>query len=149
MSETIVYGDPLATARISVATGRVPNLAVDAVISRHVGDALQGGVVYADYTHESVCVHVAGFCPGWLSRTFLFLVFDYAFTQMGVARVFSQIREDNLAALGFNRRLGFAPVAYIPGVFPGPLAMIVTKMEREECRWLALAQHYAREHVHG
>jgi len=149
MSEQIVYGGKEAAARIALAVGRVPNPAVDAPIAVYRDGILRGGVVYSDFTGESVCVHVAGFAPGWLTRTFLFMAFDYPFTQMGVQRVFSQMREDNLEALGFNRKLGFGPVAYIPGVYPGNVAMIITKLERAECRWLGLADYFTREHGHG
>ena len=149
MLEQIVYGNREAAVRIAVAVGRVPNPAVDAPISVHRDGELLGGAVYSDFTGESVCVHVAGFTPNWLTRLFLFMVFDYPFTQMGVRRIFSQMREDNLAALGFNKKLGFEPVAYIPGVFPGNVAMIITKLEREDCRWLALADYFKREHGHG
>jgi RimJ/RimL family protein N-acetyltransferase len=149
MSERIVYGDKEATIRISVALKRVPNPAVDAVIARYVGDELAGGVVYADYTGESAIVHVVGFQPNWLSRLFLFMCFDYPFNQMDVNRVFSQIPENNVLSLGFNAKLGFKPVAYIPGVYAGNVAMVVTKLEREECRWLKLAEYYRREHADG
>jgi hypothetical protein len=149
MSEQIVYGAKEAAVRIAVAIGRVPNPAADAPIAVYRDGVLRGGVVYSDFTGESVCVHVAGFEPGWLTRTFLFMAFDYPFTQMGVSRVFSQMREDNLEALGFNKKLGFTPVAYIPGVYPGNVAMIVTKLEREDCRWLGLAGYFKREHPHG
>lgn len=148
-SERIAYGDMDALIAVSNAVSRVPNPHIDAPISVYRDGILRGGVVYSDYTRESVCVHVAGFVPGWLSRTFLFIAFDYPFSQMGVKRVFSQIREDNLQSLGFNKKLGFEPVAYIPGVFPDNVAMIVTKLEREDCRWLDLATHYRREHTDG
>jgi RimJ/RimL family protein N-acetyltransferase len=146
MSERIVYGDRESVVRIAVALKRVPNLQTDAVIARYIDDELAGGCVYSDYTRESVVVHVAGFKPGWVSRLFLYMAFDYPFSQMKVARIFAQIPETNLVSLGFNKKLGFSPVAYIPGVFEGNVAMVVTRLERDDCRWLKLADYYRREH---
>lgn len=149
MSERIVYGDMDALVRVCNAVGRVPHPHIDGVVSLHRGDELRGGVVYSDYTKESVCCHIAGFAPGWLNRTYMYLIFDYPFTQMDVKRIFTQIKETNLVSLAFNQKLGFEPVAYIPGVFQDNVAMIVMKMEREDCRWLKLATHYRREYPNG
>lgn len=149
MSERIVYGDREAALRIAVAIGRVPNLATDAPISVHRNGVLLGGAVYCDYTRESVCAHVAGFAPGWMSRLFLYMVFDYPFNQMKVKRIFAHVPANNLVALDFNIKLGFKPLTSIPGVYPNDTAMMILRMEREDCRWLKLAGYYRREHADG
>lgn len=148
MSERIVYGDKHDLLVLSARLERVPNPLGDVVITRRLNGRLAGGVIYSDYTRESVVVHTAGFEPGWLSRLFLFMAFDYPFHQMKVNRIFAQIPETNLASLSFNQRLGFEIVTYIPGVYRDNVAMILTKLERDDCRWLALARYYEREHAH-
>jgi RimJ/RimL family protein N-acetyltransferase len=149
MSEKIVYGDPQDLLKVSMRLDRIPNPYGDVVITRRLDEDVAGGVIYSDFTRESVVVHVAGFKDGWLSRLFLFMAFDYPFNQMKVNRIFSQIAETNEISLGFNARLGFRPVTYIPGVYRNNKAMIVTKLEKADCRWLDLKRYYEREHADG
>ena len=102
-----------------------------------VRDGLRlGGVVFSGYTHESIGIHSASWRPRWLNRDLLFMTFDYPFNQLGVKRIFGQVPEDNERAIEFNANVGFRIVARIEDVFPGGVACLVMRMDREDCRWL-------------
>lgn len=124
--------------RIAKEAGTHFNPAVDIVIARvsNSGELL-GGVVYTNYTGASIGIHVAGFRPDWLNRDMLWVTFHYAFVQLGVKKVFAQMREANTKALEFNRKLGFKIVAKVADVFPDG-ACILSSLAREDCRWLDL-----------
>lgn len=98
-----------------------------------------GGVIIASWTGYggSVCIHVGGFMPNWLSRNLLFVAFDYPFRQLGVKKIFAQMKATNMAAINFNRRLGFEPKYLIEGAYPGA-DMLVTELTPETCRYLSL-----------
>lgn len=111
--------------------------ASDQCISR--GDdfgRFMGGVVLTDYTGAggSICMHVAGAHPRWLSRDLLWVVFDYAFTQLKCRKVFAQIRSTNNKSLQFAEHLGFKIITVIPGAFPDA-DMVVKQLEEVSCRW--------------
>jgi RimJ/RimL family protein N-acetyltransferase len=98
-----------------------------------------GGVIISNWTGYggSVCIHVAGFEPNWLSRNLLFVAFDYPFRQLGVKKIFAQMKATNMVAINFNRRLGFEPKYLIEGAYPGD-DMLVTELTPETCRYLSL-----------
>ena len=68
----------------------------------------------------------------------LFLAFDYPFNQLGVKRIFGQVPEDNHHAIEFNLKFGFRTVARVEGVFPGNIACLVMRLDRENCRMLTI-----------
>ncbi len=124
-------------AEVEKACGHVFNYRADVCLSRAHEGKLLGGVIYEGFTGSSIQAHVAGFAPFWLDRTFLWMMFDYPFTQLGVKRVFCQIRETNKAALEFNLKLGFKEVCRIDDVFPDGQC-VLTSLTRADCRWLNL-----------
>jgi RimJ/RimL family protein N-acetyltransferase len=136
MSELIVHGDH-DVARF--AAQRVPttfNPDVDVCIHRVVDGEVTGAVLFSDYTGESIVVSVVGLKPRWCSRKFLQVAFDYPFNQLNVKRIFAKINETNLLSLSFTSKNGFKAVGYIPGVFRDNVAMVICKLEREDCRFL-------------
>ena len=134
----IELANPEHIQRIEAACGRIFNYRCDVCLSRSRDGELLGGVIYEGYTRASIQAHVASFSPTlWMDRTFLWMVFDYPFSQLKVDRIFTQTRETNVAALEFNRKLGFKEICRIDGVFPDGRC-VVNAMAREDCRWLKL-----------
>ena len=131
----IICSDPVHGARIATAAGCSFDPAVDQVIAREENGELLGGVVYKDFTRESIAMHVAGFDPRWINKEMLWKAFDYPFVQLGCKTVFGPVPSYNTQALEFDRKLGFSQVAIVPGVFPGG-DLVVLAMKREDCRWL-------------
>lgn len=116
----------------------------DVSIGRLVDGRLIGGVLFKEFTHESIRMSVVGFEQGWLSRELLWAAFDYPFNQLGVQRVWSGMRADLLEVIQFNAHLGFKKVAEVPGIYPGNTSVVITQLERADCRWLRLkSRQYA------
>ena len=99
-------------------------------------DALLAGVLYTNYTGETICMHVAA-VEGrrWLTRGFLFACFDYPFGQLGVRTVVGLVPKKNKQARKFDENLGFRMTGCIPDGMPRDDLLIYT-MTRKQCRWL-------------
>ncbi len=105
---------------------------------------LIAGVLYQNFNGVNISAHIAA-VPGanWLTRNFLWVMFDYPFNQLGVKRITGVVPASNLAARRFDEHLGFVHEATLKDALPdGDLLLYV--MWRENCRWLAL-----KEKVHG
>ena len=50
-----------------------------------------GGVIFSNYTGESIAMHSAAWDQHWINRDMLFVIFDYPFNQLGVKRMFGQV----------------------------------------------------------
>ena len=124
-------------ALASVA-GAPYNPLVDISICRLKDDRRLGGVLFSNYTDESIAIHSASWHPRWINRDLLWVTFDYPFNQLGVNRIFGMVPEDNLAAQKFNYNLGFRLVTRIEGVYKGNITCLVMCLERNECRFLSL-----------
>lgn len=111
----------------------------DIVISRTKDDRLMGGVVYTNFTLESISMHLAGFHTHWISRDLAWLVMHYAFVQLGCSSIFAMIRSRNHKAIDFTSNFGFKCVTTIPGMFPeGEAALVYQLHKRDAERWLRL-----------
>ena len=100
----------------------------------HAGK-LVGGVTYDGFLRRSIHMHVASFRPSFLSRDFLFVVFDYPFNQLGVEVVYGLVASTNVRAVVFDRRIGFVDEAVLKGAcVDGDL--LILSMRRHQCRWL-------------
>lgn len=102
---------------------------------------LVAGVVYNEYNHVNINMHVASVGRHWLSREFLWAAFDYPFNQLGVKRISAFVEDDNRAAIRFDEHLGFKHEARMVGAYEhdGKVGdILLLKMLREDCRWLNL-----------
>lgn len=107
----------------------------DVSIANYRGDELLGGFALTAYLDASMCVHMAGTEPGWCSRDLLWMVFDYAFNQLGLYKLFALVKSTNYDALAQDMRAGFKLDTVLTDAFPDAHLMILS-MKRDECRWL-------------
>jgi len=109
-------------------------------VRRIQGPALFGGSIISGYTGRggSCGIHLAGTRTAWLSRTLLWVTYDYMFNQLGVARVVAQVPADNGRSIVFCLKNGFKELHKIEGIFPGGGALLVFVLERADCRYLNL-----------
>ena len=147
MIDEIVANSPIYGQAIAHHAG-VPFQCIDSSFARVVDGDLYGGVVYNGYTEASMMIHSAAFHDRWINRDLLWITFDYPFNQLGVHRLFGQVPADNLAALKFNRNLGFRTVAIIEGVYKDDVACHVMRMDREDCRFLKIRPRHIRRNSH-
>jgi RimJ/RimL family protein N-acetyltransferase len=127
--DQIVVNNPEHTQAIADLVG-IPVNPEPISISRVKDDKLLGGVIFYDYTGESLCVHVGAWDDHWINRDMLFCMFDYPFNQMHVGRIFAKIPADNEHSLRFNEKLGFQTVAVIPGVYIGGIDCVLRVIEK-------------------
>jgi len=96
---------------------------------------LVAGFVLNNMTETNAHVHIAGVGKRWLTKTFLFACFDYAFNQCGLKRLTGLVSEHNHEALRFDKHLGFEHEFTVPhGNAGGAVIMLV--MWKEKCRWI-------------
>lgn len=103
-------------------------------IGRQVDGKLVGGILYEDYNGANVICHIAGE-GNWLNKTFLWMIFDYPFNQLGVRRMTAPVASTNAACINFVERLGFEREAILHDAHPDG-DIIIYKMTADKCRWL-------------
>lgn len=91
------------------------------------------GVWYEDFNGKSVTCHIVFKKP--LNRTFLAIIFDYPFIQLGVDKIIGPVKSDNQKAIDFDKKLGFKEEARLLDAFPDA-DLIFFVMNKEECRFL-------------
>jgi RimJ/RimL family protein N-acetyltransferase len=143
----IKFNDPEDGAEIAKLAGTDFNPSINISICRHRNGKRMGGVIYQNFTGESIAAHSAAWDEHWINRDMTFVCFDYPFNQLGVKRIFGQVPEDNWHAQNFNSKLGFKQVARIEGVYRHNIACIVMCLEREDCRLLKVKPRYIQSHL--
>jgi len=100
------------------------------------GGKLVGGVAYCDWNGPNVVCHVASDgSKMWLSREFLWVIFDYPFGQLKCKRITVAVGEGNAASRNFVTRLGFKLEARLSSAHPtGDL--LIFAMFKQDCRWI-------------
>lgn len=111
---------------------------------------LIAGVLYQDFNGANIVAHIAAE-PGarWLTRQFLWMMFDYPFNQLRVKRITGQVAAKNIQARQFDEHLGFVAEATLKDALPDD-DLIIYCMRRENCRWLSLkGPGYGQEILHA
>lgn len=104
---------------------------------------LIAGVVYNEYNHVNMNMHVAAIGKRWLTREFLWACFDYPFNQAGCRRITAFIEDENKEAIRFDEHLGFKYEARMKDAYiNGDILLYV--MRREDCRWLNIKDRHER-----
>jgi len=133
---------------IAEVAGTAFNPFRDVSICRVKDDVPYGGVIFCNYTEESIAMHSGGFRSNWTNRDILFVMFDYPFNQLKVNRIFGYVPEDNEHAIHINENLGFVHVVRIEGLFKNNTACLLMKMERTACRFLGIRPRTIRPNYH-
>lgn len=101
-------------------------------------DEIIAGVMFERYTGVTGSVHVhwaAKPSTIWLTRTVLYAIATYTYGQMGVGRLFGEVRASDEYVRKVDEKLGFRKVAVLEGYFPGD-DLVLYSMTKAECRWL-------------
>lgn len=133
---------------IADAIPRCFNREKDVVISNVRDGKLLGGAILDGYTGPCIFIHQAGFDKRWLSKDMLWVIFDYAFNQLGCSKVAGTIPSTRTQLLAFNVRLGFKVEAVIKDAYPGA-DMLVISMTRDECPWLKIKPSTLQSNLAG
>lgn len=99
---------------------------------------LVAAVMYEGWSGPNIWMHTAK-APGvtFTSRAFYTMVFAYPFDQLGARRVTAYVEEANVAATRLVKHLGFRPEARLEGVARSGGDVIIHRMWRDDCRFVA------------
>lgn len=98
---------------------------------------LVAGVAYAEWNGVNVVCHIASDgTKRWLTREFLWTIFDYPFNQLGCKRITVCVGSGNAASRKFVVHLGFSEEATLFGAHPTG-DILIYRMTRKECRWIS------------
>lgn len=91
------------------------------------------GVWYEDFNGKSVTCHIVLKKP--LNRTFLAIIFDYPFIQLGVSKIIGPVKSNNQKSINLVTKFGFKEEARLLEAFPDA-DLIFFVINREDCRFL-------------
>lgn len=97
---------------------------------------LCAGVVYAEWNGPNVVCHIASDgSKRWLTREYLWTIFDYPFSQLGCKRITVCVGEGNADSRKFVEHLGFEIETRLKEAHPtGDL--FVYRLMRHDCKWI-------------
>lgn len=100
------------------------------------GGELVAGVAYANWNGPNIECHIASDgTRRWLTRGYLWTIFDYPFNQIQCKRITVCVGEGNAASRRFVEHLGFKLEAKLAGAHPtGDL--LIYRLLKHECRWI-------------
>lgn len=110
---------------------------MDHSFSSHDGERILGGFVLNQYLGASMSVHMAGDDKRWCNRELLWLVFDYAFNQLGCTKMLAPVRSDNYVAISQDLRAGWHLETVVRDVYAPGVHMLILGMTKATCPWLA------------
>lgn len=96
---------------------------------------ITGGVVYDGWNGASMRITTAGEGKRWITKGFLWMIFDYAFNQAKVNVVMAMISSANEPSLRLCEKVGFKRVAEIDDAYPDG-AMVIFSLTKKDCKWV-------------
>lgn len=102
-------------------------------------DRIWAAVIYTEYSRYNVCMHVASEGKQWMTKAFLFAVFDYPFNQLSCDRVTAFVASRNARSRHFCERIGFTQEGRLREAHAGD-DLIAYGMLKRECRWIEHGQ---------
>ena len=98
--------------------------------------SLVAGVAYADWNGPNVVCHIASDgSRNWATKSYLWTIFGYPFTQLGCKRITVCVGDGNNDSKRFVRHLGFELEATLVEAHPSG-DLLVFRMFRQDCRFI-------------
>ena len=121
---------------VAAQTSEFGNFGTDVGIGWLRGGEIVAGVAYANWNGPNVECHIASDkSRKWLTRQYLWTIFDYPFNQLGVKRITVCVGEGNRDSTRFVEHLGFILEARLKAAHPtGDL--LIFCMKRQDCRFI-------------
>ena len=131
---------------VAKRTNEFGNFGTDTGIGWRSGEQIVAGVAYADWNGPNIVCHIASDgSRRWLTRQFLWTIFDYPFNQCGCKRITVCVGQGNVDSVRFVQHLGFELETTLRSAHPtGDLLVLV--MWKKDCRWISqdFAKPYAK-----
>lgn len=121
---------------VAKQTQEYGNFGTDVGIGWQRDGRIIAGVAYANWNGVNVECHIASDrSKKWLTREFLWTIFDYPFNQLKAKRITVCVGEGNKDSTRFVKHLGFTMEAKLKDAHPtGDLQIF--RMFANECRFL-------------
>ena len=121
---------------VAKRTNEFGNFGTDVGIGWQKHGCLVAGVAYANWNGVNVEAHIASDgSKRWLTREYLWTIFDYPFNQLKVKRITVCVGEGNKDSRRFVEHLGFRLEARLYDAHPtGDL--FIYCMRKPLCKWL-------------
>ena len=117
-------------------TNEYGDFGTDVGIGWEKNGELVGGVAYANWNGVNVEAHTASDgSKRWLTRQYLWTIFDYPFNQLQCNRITLCIGEGNKDSRRFAEHLGFELEAVLKDAHPSG-HLLIFRMFKKDCRWL-------------
>jgi hypothetical protein len=116
----------------------------DNSFTTHRDGEILGGFVLCDYIGGSLTVHMAGDDKRWCSKELLWLVFHYAFEQVGCTKMIAPLPSNDPKVLAMDMRAGWQLETAVTDVYGPGIHMMVLTMTKDECPWLKYTPRYWR-----
>lgn len=94
-------------------------------------------VGYNTFIGRTATMHFAADDPAAITRRFMRAAFEYPFKQLGLEYVLAPVNSTNQKILTFTRKAGFQEAARFPGCHMDGGDLILLKMHRSDCKWIA------------
>ena len=102
------------------------------------------GVAYANWNGPNVECHIASDgTRRWMTREYLWTIFDYPFNQLKCDRITVCVGEGNVASTRFVKHLGFTLEAKLEGAHPTG-ALLIFRLFRQDCRFIRMRNEDAK-----
>jgi hypothetical protein len=136
MSREIRIDDPGAGEWVMLRVKGYFMPGVDHSFTTHRDGKIIGGFALCQYLGNSITVHMAGEDKHWCSRDLLWLVFHYAFVQIGCYKVLAPLRSDQSSVIAMDTRAGWNLEAVVHDAYEKGVHLIILGMTRDSCPWL-------------
>jgi RimJ/RimL family protein N-acetyltransferase len=124
--------------RVFKEIGKLWKSGHDQAIGWFQNDEFVAGVTFTNFDGVNVWMDCAAEpATRWLDRRGLWAIFHYVFEQLGCVRCSAMIPEDNYKSLKLVQSAGFEHEATLERAAPDNKNMLVFRMFKEHCRWLA------------
>ena len=95
---------------------------------------ITAGVMYEDFTGPCITATIAIEHGSMMPKSFLQVIFDYPFRQLGCKKILACVAQTNTASRSLVERMGFEKEAVIFDAFPDG-AMIIYSVRPDGCRY--------------
>jgi hypothetical protein len=109
----------------------------DNVFSSYDSDGnIMGGFVLSHFIGGSITVHMAAQDKHWCSRDLLWIIFHYAFEQLGCYKMLTPLSSKMHDVIAMDLRAGWVLEAVVRDAYAPGEHMLILGMTKEACRWL-------------
>ncbi len=130
---------------VAARTNEFGNFGTDVGIGWAKDGNLVAGVAYANWNGVNVECHIASDgSKQWMTRQYLWTIFDYPFCQLNAKRITVCVGEGNSDSIRFVVHCGFSFETTLEAAHPSG-NLNIYRLWKKDCRWIR--QDYAKRYA--